>query len=529
MRGARTGWAAAVVAAVGLGGCGNGDGGKIALAPAWTTLSAPITRDQFGHNSVWARDGLGLWSDTAAAPVPGILAEVQALAPGLIRFPGGTRAMRYHFADAIGPPATRKPECDPFKGTFDTTSYGPEELLQLSATLGVDVSWVAPWVDGTPEETGALAAYLAGDATSSVTIGSDVNGVDWGAASTWAGKRKQAAPYTQVRFLEVGNEPYLGLGAGPPTSCDRPSQFVQDERWAAGMRIATTAKDYAAQLVKTAALVRSVAPSLRIGAAATSQYDGTSDAMTAVGDVDARAGGDAWNARLVSDAKPAFDFFVLHPYDFSTDDDARLHLADRLRKTIHDLRAAAPDKGVAVTEFGFLFGGGTLLNALVTADVTRVAIEEKLELSVRHILVEDEPNGPFADSAAIAAPSGARSPGYYAAQLVATSLAGNAVALPGLSDGKLVADGSLVALATSDGDAVAVLLVDRRLADSAPARVVRLTLPRAGMTADSTTLSGASLDATSTSVFKQPLVTDGTSVDLSVPPHSVVVLTARSR
>ena len=103
----------------------------------------------------------------------------------------------------------------------------------------------------------------------------------------------------------------------------------------------------------------------------------------------------------MSDARDAFDFFVLHPYDFTVDDDARIRLAERARKTVHELRAAAPDKQVAITEYGFLFGGGTLLNAIVTADMTRMAIEEQLSMCVRHILIETDATGPFADSAAI--------------------------------------------------------------------------------------------------------------------------------
>ena len=81
-----------------------------------------------------------------------------------------------------------------------------------------------------------------------------------------------------MKFLEIGNEPYLGLPAGPTTgSCGRPSQFVQDERWVGDTRIPTTAVDYAAQLAATAPLVRAAAPSLLIGAPATSQYDGSDE------------------------------------------------------------------------------------------------------------------------------------------------------------------------------------------------------------------------------------------------------------
>jgi hypothetical protein len=513
-----------------LGGCGPAP--LATMTPSWTSLGDPISRDVFGHNSVWANDGLGLWSDAAAAPVPSIVSEVKALAPSLLRFPGGTRAMRYHFADALGPPAMRKPECDPFKGMLDATAYGPDEFFQVADALDVDVTWVAPWVDGTPEEIAALAAWLAGDAATAVPIGVDGNGVDWGDSSSWAQKRAQPSPYARVKWLEIGNEPYLSLAAGPTTSCGRAGAFVQDERWENGVAIPTTARDYAAQLVKTAALVRAIAPSLQIGACATSQYDGTSDAMAAVGDVDAKLDGDPWNARLLSDARAAFDFFILHPYDFSTDDDSRLRLGDRLRKTIHDLRAAAPDKAVAVTEFGFLFGGGTLENALMTADVIRVAIEESLVMNVRHILVENEPNGPFADNAAITAPAGTRAPGYFAAQLMTSAFGGAGMKmapLAGVSDGQLLADDTLVGFAAGDGTNAAVMILDRRLADSAPTRLVRVTLPRAGMTVAETVVSGGTLDATTTSLLMMPLGNDGESVDVDVPAHSLLVLTARPR
>lgn len=186
----------------------------IALAPAWSAAGAPLSRDLLGHNTVWSQGGLGLWNDAAGAVDPAALDQVRALAPGLLRFPGGTRAMRYHFEQALG--ATRVPQCDPFRGVVDATGYGPAEFLALAGALGADVSWVAPWVDGSPEETARLAAFLAD---------------------------KPA-----VKFLEIGNEPYLGLPAGPPSSCGRPSQFVQDERWvgarASRRRRATTRRSW---------------------------------------------------------------------------------------------------------------------------------------------------------------------------------------------------------------------------------------------------------------------------------------------
>ena len=188
-----------------------------------------------------------------------------------------------------------------------------------------------------------------------------------------------------VKYLEIGNEPYLGLPAGPIVgSCGRPSQFVQDERWDGATRIPTTAADYAAELAATAAKVRAastVAAHRRAGDVAVRRHVRRHDA---VGDVDALRRRRSLERAPPADARDAFDFFILHPYDFTVDDDARIRLAERARKTVRDLRAAAPEKGVAITEYGFLFGGGTLLNALVTADMTRMAIEEQLVMTAPH-------------------------------------------------------------------------------------------------------------------------------------------------
>jgi hypothetical protein len=469
-------------------GCGGSS--AIALAPSWDGAGVPVTRDVFGHNTVWAQSGLGLWDEAMQQPVPQALDAVTALAPTLLRFPGGTRAMRYHFAQAIGDPRT--PQCDPFRGVTDDTKYGPNEFLGVAASLGTDVTWVAPWVDGSPDETAALAQFLA--------------------------------PHANVKYLEVGNEPYLGLPAGPPTgSCGRPTQFVQDERWVGDTRIPTTAADYAAELAATAAKVRPAAPALLIGAPATSQYDGESDAMDAVGDIDNTTTHDPWNRRLLSDAHDAFDFFVLHPYDFSVDDDARMRLAERARKTVRDLRAAAPDKKVAITEYGFLFGGGTLLNAVVTADMTRMAIEEQLLMLARHILIETDASGPFADAAAIG-PDYAAAPAYAALQLV-RSLGDVAYPTP-----DLVADGTLVALPTrsSDKGYLAVLLIDRRT-DDGPAREVRVTLPPGHFTAAPYTLSATSLGDRQATLDNGLAEAVTGSVTVRVPAHGVVLLSAKAQ
>ena len=285
-----------------------------------------MTPRSFGHNTVWVRGGLGLWDEATQTFHPEVVDLVRALRPGVLCFPGGTRAMLYHFAGAIGPRQGRTPQCDPYTGEFDPTGYGPDEFLQLATQLGAEVTLVSPWVDGTPEEAAALVAYVNADPASTVPLGRDDNGTDWGTAGDWARRRAEnghPAPYG-VPFLEIGNEQYLSACTPPPTSCGRPGRFCQNQRRVQGQTIPTTARDHAQQVSRTGRLVRAVDPSIRIGALAFSPTIlsgadelGGSDIATALAAND-RATGDPWNVRLVEEAGADFDFFILHPYNLVT-------------------------------------------------------------------------------------------------------------------------------------------------------------------------------------------------------------------
>lgn len=497
---------------------------SIDVAPRWTEPTTSVSRRVLGHNSVWSRGGLGVWDDRHGVPFGEVMAMVRTLSPGVLRFPGGTRAMRYHFDRAIGPIQSREPQCDPFRGTTDATTYGPDEFLRLAESLGADVTLVTPWVDGSPEEAAAFVAYVNADASSKVVIGKDVNGKDWGAAADWAQKRAEnghPAPY-RVAFVEIGNEPFSDIHAGPSTSsCGRSSPFKQDERWVNGVAVPTTAKDYASQVAISAAKIRAVDPSIRIAAAAYSAFDGASDATKEVGDADRRLGtGDAWNARLVSDAGGAFDLFVLHPYDFSMTD-ARLQLAERMRTTMHALRTLDPSKGFAVTEYGFLFGGGTMMNAIVSADVVRVAIEEKATIALRHVLIEDDATEPFADSAEILGATHDAQPSFHVMRLLAETLQNKVVPSTDAAP-------DVTALATRDenGDALGVVLVDRRIdGGDDPPTPIDLALPAGSFDAKITTLRATSLSATRDDVSLDVTHAQSTeTIHVDVPPHGIVFL-----
>jgi alpha-L-arabinofuranosidase len=199
--------------------------------------------------------------------------------------------MRYHFEQAIGPLAGRTPQCDPFTGETDPTGYGVDEFMTVAASLGASVTLVTPWVDGSPQEAAAFVAYVNASASSTFAIGVDASGTNWQTAGYWAQQRAtngHAAPYG-VKFVEIGNEPYSSLPAGPPTSCGRPSQFVQDQRWVNGVAIPTTAQDYATQLALTGTLIRGVDPTILIGAPVPATFDGVSDAAQSICDGRARS------------------------------------------------------------------------------------------------------------------------------------------------------------------------------------------------------------------------------------------------
>ncbi|MEO7092777.1 MAG: hypothetical protein ABI175_05970 [Polyangiales bacterium] len=499
----------------------------VGLAPAWSDGGRAFSRRALGHNAVWSRGGLGLWDEATGAPRPDVLSLVKAVSPGVLRFPGGTRAMRYHFDEAIGPKAARKPQCDPFKGTTDGTTYGLDEALPLAAEVGAEVTLVAPWVDGTPQEAAALVAYVNADASSTVPIGVDDNGKDWGNAGRWGAQRASnghAASWA-VGFLEIGNEPYLELRAGPIAgSCGRATQFKQDERWVKGVAIPTTAQDHAAQVKKTGDLVHAVDPAMKIGASAYSSFDGVSDAAKEIGELDRKMGSsDAWNARLVEGAGDSFDFFVLHPYDFSGKD-SRLQLGERLRKTVHDLRRLAPGKAIAVTEFGFLLGGDTLMNAVVAADFVRIATEEQLLMSLRHILIEDDETGPFASSAAILGPEHATQPGFHVMKQLASTLQTTSVPVA-----TSIPDVTAFATRDAAGVTLAIVLLDRR-ADTGDEKPVAfdVALPEGRYVGSTWTLAGESPVAVGTDVktSEQPLAAEHTA-RVVVPLHGVAIVSLK--
>jgi hypothetical protein len=485
--------------------------GATPVAIAWDQPLGAFSPRLLGENAVWSRGGLGLWDETAHALDPAVASLVTALHPGMVRVPGGTRAMIYHFDETIGPLAGRTPQCDPFTGAVDPTSYGLDEQLRAAETFGAEVSLVAPWYDGTPERTAALVAYVNGSPDSTIALGTDANGRAWGTAGDWAAKRVangHPAPYG-VPLLEIGNEQYLALPSGKDV-CGTGHPFRQDERIENGTYIPSTAQDVEGQVAATAALVRQIDPAIRIGVPALIDDLGAPlDPEAAVAQAD-QPTGTPWNPTI---AAADFDDFVIHLYTYGAGVD-RVRLADQLRDAIDGLRAVAPDRKVAITEFGTFNDAATQLGALLAVDFVRVAAEEGADVLLRHVLIEDNPDEPFAESAAILGPDHALEPAYHAMAALAAALQPVVVTVRPPDD-------DVGVLATRDDQAttLGIAIVDRR-ADATAPRQLELALPPGSWHGTATTLAGASLLATGTT----PATAKISGGRVTLPAHGIVVL-----
>jgi hypothetical protein len=505
-------------------GCTSKDP-RVELAVHWDQPIGAVGPQLLGHNAVWSRGGLGIWDDSAHAVREDVDALVTQLHPGVLRFPGGSRAMLYHFDETIGPYADRKPQCDTFTGMLDATTWGMDEALQYAEQRGAAVTLVTPWGDGTPERAAAMVAYANATASSTFVIGVDANGRDWGTAGDWAARRAangHPAPYA-VRFVEIGNEQYLDLHTAT-TVCGTDRPFTQAERLENGVYIPSTARDVAQQVSKTARLIKQVDPSILVGAPALTDVLGIQmDPATAISEVDRDlATGDAWNPTLLALAGADLDFFVLHIYDFSSTPD-RVRLADKLGDAIDAIQSLGSTQAFAVTEFGTLFDGDTQLNALISADFVRVAAERGVLASLRHILIEDQPSGLFATSAAILGDTHVLTPGYHAMASLAEALQPVAVAWSS-------PEPQVEVLATRDdaSQTLGIAVIDRRLAQE-PIELA-LPLPAGHWQGTRTIESADSLTSPDVSVERTDIDADG-EVRFTLPANGLAVfrLTADRR
>lgn len=317
-----------------------------------------IPREIFGHN-VEAGDprgihepvtapvplrvikyGQGFWNGDINAPFPAVVAEMKKLKSGMLRYPGGCLAHNFKWKQAVGPLSERK-----------DWKFGIDEFIQLCRAMNVEpmitmTEYALPLKE-LPAYNAELVEYLNAPATPE---------------HPWAMKRKawgHPEPYN-VKWFELGNESDHGNHDCIPGRRYTPEEYVK----------------YA---VATAAAMRKIDPSIKIGVLA---VPGTEYNCT-------------WNRVVFKGAGPIADFIIVHFYGPGFDDTAdqkrNLQIAmgygDRLEYYLRQFRRqirfdAGKDLPLAVTEYNVpnWDRGRSYLGGWTNADVLRIFMKPEYDI-----------------------------------------------------------------------------------------------------------------------------------------------------
>jgi alpha-N-arabinofuranosidase len=203
----------------------------------------------------------GFWDPQSRAPVPAVLDRTRQAGLVFLRYPGGSLVHNYDWRKAVGPLETR--------GIW---TFGVDEYLALCKAMGAEpVITVSDYVlpaDQMPANAAGLVEYLNAPATPD---------------HPWAMKRKEWGhpdPYG-VKMFELGNESAEGNMRVLPRRC-------------------YTAEQYAAYANATAAAMKAVDPTIKLGIVM----------MPSPGtDVEC-----AWNQTVVQNAGKSADYLIVHLY-----------------------------------------------------------------------------------------------------------------------------------------------------------------------------------------------------------------------
>lgn len=91
-----------------------------------------------------------------------VLEKLKALAPSVLRFPGGTVMCQYHWEDAVGPGESRIRRKNLIWGGELDPAFGTAEFISLCRRLGAEPMICVNMASGTPEEAGNWVEYCNG-------------------------------------------------------------------------------------------------------------------------------------------------------------------------------------------------------------------------------------------------------------------------------------------------------------------------------------------------------------------------------
>ncbi len=209
------------ISGCGSGGSGGGSTPALLSSPPDVVVSIdnrdtavlaapPINRRLLGSNLQWNDDGDGIIQPTVIAYQPAPLARTLALAPTVLRYPGGTQADAYDWRNGVGADGTRGTCLHVFANAQQTVRFGTMEFLDLCGRTG--------------------AAPL-------ITVNL-VQGGSPGLSAAWVGFVNGAPPTGSVpvvRDWELGNEPYYENAQHPTWDMDAATFAARYDAHAAAM------------------------------------------------------------------------------------------------------------------------------------------------------------------------------------------------------------------------------------------------------------------------------------------------------
>lgn len=283
-------------------------------APHWSCyeveLEIPETDDEalffvrlVGVGAVWL-------DQVHLRPPDGVLRRetvdrVAELRPGAIRFPGGCLSSAYDWRAGTGPWERRPVRHDPVWGDRLDYGFGTDELLELCQEVGAVPHLTIPLGGSTIDDARDWPAYVA----------------DWY-------RRRDLEP--PLVYWHVGNEQW-GF-------------------WEIGR---TSAARYAAVLREWSPLIRAAYPQARIVALGPAEGLGESY----------EPDGDPWRRTLLDEARDSFDLLAVQHYGLAwgwSEEPAAYAASLRaaagevvadVAATVADIRASAPEKRVALSEW----------------------------------------------------------------------------------------------------------------------------------------------------------------------------------
>lgn len=311
----------------------------------------PVNRLVLGTSVQWVDDGDHLLVPGTTKFDTGAMKLVRALAPTVIRYPGGSQGDTYHWRAGVGTAAERQSNELFFqRGKQQRVLFGTAEFLELCRATGAEPLLTVNATTGTAAEAAEWVDYVNRKGVRSV----------------------DGSRLPSVKYWELDNEPYLKNDSHP--------------------EYAISAAQFAVRANEFLRAMRKADPSIVIGIPMRSDTVGALRLPQQV---------DNYASTVLSQVTEPFDFVALHntyfpfiwnPAERRTEDEvfratmsASRAVAADFETTRQLLRKYKPGKPIkiAVTEFNalFAFGGGresyiaTLGGALYVADLLRLFAE----------------------------------------------------------------------------------------------------------------------------------------------------------